>query len=223
VTVRDISTGTTAADLGSFPPAGADGRHRGGGPPTALTTTTKIADLFGGAGVDQRPDGLVIYQRRQSVTIDLSDGGDGAGRAQHDQQRGPHVRAEINAAATASTSINTVSGHHDDRSARTAGGGDALGIRSLHGGSTLERTEQRSRRPHGRPARPICASPPRTAARSTSNLDGAATINDVLDRDQRCRDGGRGRGDRATRGHGQRHPPESTRPAVAGSLSVIRG
>jgi flagellin-like hook-associated protein FlgL len=177
--VRDISTGTTAADLGVVTSPASASAIMGADLGPALSRTTLIADLNGGAGVDLS-GGLVITNAGQAATIDLS-----AAESVQDvlntiNNSGLHVRAEINAARNGINVINTVSGTTMTVGENGGTTANALGIRSLHGGSTLNELN------NGLGVRTVTGEPDlRITAKNGSafavNLDGAASVQDVLD------------------------------------------
>ncbi len=136
LTVADISTGTTAADLGLVtggvvpgPVVGADLNPR-------LTRGTALADLAGGAGIDLA-GGLRITNGGITVELDLSSAETMQDVLNAINNAGLNVQAEINAAGTGINVLNAVSG--TTMTIGETGGTTAtdLGIRTLHMGNAL--------------------------------------------------------------------------------------
>jgi flagellar hook-associated protein 3 FlgL len=152
-------------------------------------------------------DGIVLSNGEQSVTVDLSTAETVQDVLNAINNAGLYARAEINADGTGINVVNELSGPRC-RSARTAAlAATLLGIRSFHGGSTLANSTTDKAFARSK-ARPTCASPPRTAVTSTSNLDGVGTINEVLTAINDAATAAGRKCHRGSRGHGQRHPPE---------------
>jgi flagellar hook-associated protein 3 FlgL len=178
IIIRDISTGTTARDLGIVTTAATNVVVNGADLQPALTRTTRLADLNGGAGIDVSA-GIVLTNGDQTAVVDLS-----AAETVQDvlnaiNNAGMYARAEINASGTGIDVVNTISG-----TTMTIGenGGDAataLGIRSLHYGSTLAELNNGQ----GVRTMPGVADLTITAKNGSTfdvNLDGAGTLYDVV-------------------------------------------
>jgi flagellar hook-associated protein 3 FlgL len=179
ITIRDISTGTTAADLGITTTAATSTAVTGADLGVAMTRTTAISDLAGGFGIDLA-GGLIITNGDRSATIDLS-----AAETVQDilnaiNNSGLYVRAEINDARNGINVINQVSG-----AAMTIGenGGTTatdLGIRSMHGGTDVASLN------NGEGLRTV---PGETDIRINAkngvgfevNLDGVGTLGDIIE------------------------------------------
>ncbi len=177
VTVTEVGEGVTARDLGLLG-TGA-GILVGRDVNTRLTPMTRIADLFGGTGAAL--GAIRIDNGSLSATIDLA----GAVTVQEVLNRinfaGVEVEARINDAATGIDIVSRMSG--SDLHVGEAGGTSAelLGIRSLHGGTELSRLN------HGRGVSTVAGKDDlRFIARDGTlidvNLDGARTMQDVIDR-----------------------------------------
>lgn len=176
ITVTEVGEGKTARDLGllgSGDPVldGADLNPR-------VTPMTRIETLFDGAGAAL--GSILIENGGRSATVDLS----GAVTVQDVINRinasEMQVRAKINDAGTGIDVINTLSGSR--MSIGEAGGDTAerLGIRSLHAGTPLSGLND------GRGVDVVEGQDDlRILAKDGSavdvNLDGATTIQDVLD------------------------------------------
>jgi flagellar hook-associated protein 3 FlgL len=178
VTVRDVGGGQAAQDLGlaaealGAPVGGADLDPK-------LTLQTRIEDLRGGAGIDLS-NGLVIRNGSRSATLDFSSAETVEDVLNIINRAGLGVWARISADGRTLEVLNRISG--SDLSIGEAGGSLAasLGIRSLHGGTLLSSLND------GRGVQTVEGSDLRvvTADGSTFevDLDGAQTIQDVIDR-----------------------------------------
>ena len=179
ISVRDISTGVTARDLGLVTPTPTSSPIVGADLGVELTYTTPIANLVGGTRIDLT-GGLLIQNGSASAAIDLT-----AAQTVQDiinavNTSGLGVTARINTARNGIEIVNTLSG-----STMTVGenGGTTatqLGIRTLHETVSLDTLNngQGIRTVPGKADLTI------TAKDGTSfdvNLDGVQTIQDVLD------------------------------------------
>jgi len=178
ISVRDVSTGTTARDLGIVTSAPSGAVIQGADLQAALTRTTLLADLLGGAGVDLSA-GIVLTNGAQGAVVDLSTATTVQDVLNAINNAGLYARAEINAAGTGIDVINTVSGTILTIGENGGSAATALGIRSLHGGSTLAGLN------NGLGVRTVPGEPDlRITAKNGTffdvNLDGAATLNDAL-------------------------------------------
>lgn len=179
VTVRDISTGVTARDLGLVTAAPTSAPIVGIDLDIALTTTTPVANLAGGTGIDLT-GGLLITNGGFSATIDISQAETVQDILNAINTSGLSIRGQINAARNGIEIINTLSG-----AVLTVGenGGTTatdLGVRTLHEGTTLDSLNGGLgvRTLDGRTDLTITA---KDGASFEVNLDGAQTIQDVLD------------------------------------------
>lgn len=177
IVVRDISTGTTAADLG-IASAETAAAITGADLQAALARTTPLADLNGGLGIDVSA-GIILSNGGQSVAVDLSTATTVQDVLNAINNAGLHARAQINAAGTGIDVINTVSGSTLTIGENGGAVATALGIRSLHGDTALTALN------NGQGVRTVAGSADLTiVAKNGSsfdvNLDGAKTLNDVL-------------------------------------------
>lgn len=177
ITVAEVGQGITARDLGlrATGAVSVAGRDLG----LRVTTTTPVGSLFGGAGANL--GSVVVQSGAISKTVDLS-GCKTVGDVLNALNGcGLNVLAEINAEGTGINVVNRVSGMR--MSIGEAGGNTAtlLGIRSMHGGTKLSELND------GDGVGTISgASDFRVVTRGGTsfevNLDGAATVGDVLGR-----------------------------------------
>jgi len=179
VTIRDISTGVTARDLGLLAAAPTSAPIVGVDLGVALTSTTPIANLAGGIGIDLT-GGLLITNGDFSATIDVSQAETVQDILNAVNASGLSIRGQINAARNGIEIVNALSG-----AVMTVGenGGTTatdLGIRTLHEGTTLDSLNSGLgvRTLDGRTDLTITA---KDGASFEVNLDGAQTIQDVLD------------------------------------------
>ncbi len=177
ITVEQVGEGFTARDLGLLNTSGAS--ITGADLQPRLTLTTAIADLFGGAGASL--GSIQIRSGATTQTVDLS----GAATIQDVlnliNTSGTNVSASINAAGTGIDVVNLLSGV--PMTIGEAGGNtaDLLGIRSLYGGTLLSSLNggQGVTTMPGKDDFRIVASDGNSV---DVNLDGALTVQDVLDR-----------------------------------------
>lgn len=136
ITVTDIGTGRTAADLGIFTsvPTSVDitGQDLG----VRLTRLTPVSALAAGAGIDV-DSGLVITNGPHTATIDLSTAATVQDIINLISGSGAYVRARINDAGTGIDLFNQVSG--TTLSVGENGGTTAtdLGVRTFHDATPL--------------------------------------------------------------------------------------
>ena len=179
ITIRDISTGQTAADLGLRTAVATSAVVTSPDLGVALTRTTSVTDLAAGFGVDLT-GGLIITNGENTATIDLSTAETVQDILNAINNSGLYVRAEINAARNGINVVNLVSG--TDMTIAENGGTTAtdLGIRSLHGGTdvTALNNGQGLRTAEGETDIRINA---KDGTFFEVNLDGVATIGDVLE------------------------------------------
>ncbi len=177
--IRDVSTGTTASDLGINTPVPSAVAVVGGDLGVRLTRTTDVADLAGGVGVDLT-GGLVIENGGKSITLDLS-----AAETVQDilntiNNCNLYVRAEINTSGTGINVLNMVSG--SEMSIGENGGTTAteLGIRSFISSTSLSRLNDGIgvRTEEGMDDIRVNA---KDGTSFTVNLDGVSTAVDVID------------------------------------------
>lgn len=179
VTVRDISTGVAARDLGLLTAAPTSAPIVGVDLGVALTSTTPIANLAGGTGIDLT-GGLLITNGDFSATVDVSQAETVQDILNAVNASGLSIRGQINTARNGIEIVNTLSG-----AVMTVGenGGTTatdLGIRTLHEGTTLDSLNGGLgvRTLDGRTDLTITA---KDGASFEVNLDGARTIQEVLD------------------------------------------
>ncbi len=180
VSVRDVSGGVIAADLGLLTVAATTAPIIGNDLGARLTPLTPVADLAGGAGIDLA-SGLTITNGGQTVTLDLS-----AAETVQDITNALNaadvfVLARINEAGTGIDVFNQVSG-----SSMTIGenGGTTaadLGIRTFDTNTPLARLNfgLGVTIVEGENDVRVTASDGSTV---DVNLDGAVTVGDVIDR-----------------------------------------
>ncbi|MCP4247619.1 MAG: hypothetical protein GY778_11270 [bacterium] len=179
VTVTDSGTGTLAAGLGVLSESATTAAIGGIGLRRLLSTTTAIADLIGGAGIDLTGP-VVIRNGQKTATLDFSTAETVQDVLNKINNAGLSVRAEFNADRSAIDVVNLVSGA--SLSIADAGGTTAqeLGLRTfdqgvlvadLNAGRGIETVE-------GKDDIRI------TAADGTSvdvNLDGFETVGEMID------------------------------------------
>jgi len=178
ITIRDISTGTTARDLGIVTAAPTNVAVNGTDLQPRLTRTTRLADLNGGAGIDVSA-GIILTNGGQSAVVDLSTALTVQDVLNAINNAGLYARAEINAAGTGIDVINTVSGTTLTVGENGGTAATALGIRSFELGSTLADLNNGQ----GVRTMPGVADLTITAKNGASfevNLDGALTVFDAL-------------------------------------------
>ena len=180
LTVTDLGGGTTAADLGILQTTPAASPIAGSDTDPRLTLTTTLATLNDGAGLTLT-DPLVITNGPHSATIDLSSAATIEDVLNALNNAGVYVYARINDAGTGIDVVNRLSGaemHIAESGGTTA---TDLGIRSYHastplaalnGGQGVEIIE-------GKVDLTIIDS---NGATYDVNLDGATTIQDVIDK-----------------------------------------
>jgi flagellar hook-associated protein 3 len=138
ITLTDASGGTVAADLGILTPvgAGAGVSVTGAGVAPRVTPLTRLADLRGGAGIDQA-GGLRITSGTTTYDVDLSGATTVEDLVNAVNGSGANVLAEINAAGTGINILNPAQGI--PLSIAESGGTTAadLGVRSFDGDSLL--------------------------------------------------------------------------------------
>ncbi|MCB9850081.1 MAG: hypothetical protein H6817_05190 [Phycisphaerales bacterium] len=179
IIVRNVSTGTTASDLGIVASTATNAVIAGADLGPALTRTTLISDLAGGLGLDLSA-GLIISNGELSQTVDLSTAQTVQDVLNAINNAGLYARAEINESGTGINVINTVSGTTMTIGENGGTAATALGIRSFHDGSSLAELN------NGQGVRTVAGETDmRITAKDGStfdvNLDGANTITDVLD------------------------------------------
>lgn len=179
VTVRDISTGTTARDLGIVTQTATTAPINGTDLGVLLSTTTPIANLVGGTGIDLS-GGLLITNGDFSATVDLSQAETVQDILNAINASGLSVVAQINADRNGIEVVNTVSGLTMTVGENGGTTATELGIRSLHEQTTLASLNQGQgvRTSTGVTDIAITA---KNGASFEVNLDGAVTIQDVLD------------------------------------------
>lgn len=175
ITVADVGQGVTARDLGLTTTAAAG--VTGGDLQPKLTTTTPISSLFGGAGATL--GSISIQNGNSTATVDLSGASTVGDVLNAITACGLSVEAKINDAGTGIDVVNRVSGAR--LSVGEAGGNTAqlLGIRSFYGGTTLSSLNDGDGVGNntGEADFRIVT---RDGSRVDVNLDGAKTIDDVL-------------------------------------------
>ncbi len=179
ITIRDISTGTTAGDLGITTIAPTGAVIVGGDLGTRLSRTTPLTALLDGAGLDVSA-GLTISNGADSATIDLSTATSIQDVLNAINNSGLSVKATVNDAGTGINVVNLLSG--TELSIGENGGmvASALGIRSLDLDIPLSSLN------NGRGVRIVEGETDLliTAKNGNSfevNLDGLTTIGEVLD------------------------------------------
>ena len=130
ITVTDVSGGTTARSLGIYNAAGAGPTLVGADVDRVVSLLTPLADLHGGAGIDQA-SGLIITNGSDSQTIDLSAAATVEDALNAINGAGLYVRAEIGEAGTGVNVLNALSGV--SLTIGESGGSTAtdLGVRSM--------------------------------------------------------------------------------------------
>jgi flagellar hook-associated protein 2 len=132
ISVNEVGGDTTAADLGILTPTGAGTgvNVTGSNIQPQVTPLTNLADLNGGAGIDQA-GGIQITNGQKTVTIDLSAATTVEDMLNDINGAGVGVRAQINAAGTGIDILNETQG--TNLSIAENGGTTAadLGIRSF--------------------------------------------------------------------------------------------
>lgn len=177
VSVAEIAGGVTARDLGILGTAA--GTLVGGDVQVRLTPDTAISALFGGAGATL--GSILVTNGAASRTIDLS----GAATVQDVlntiNTAGLGVQAGINAAGTGIDIVNSTSG--TELSVGEAGGNTAglLGIRSTYGGTQLAALNG-GKGVSSRPGKDDFRVVARDGSSFNVSIDGAATVQDVLNR-----------------------------------------
>ncbi len=135
--VTDIEGSQAARDLGIYRPTGQGATFNGDSVLPAVTATTQLADLVGGAGVDLT-SGLIITNGQESATLDFSTDTTVEDLLNRINSAGVNVVARINADGTGIDVINTFSETElriGENGGTTA---DDLGIRSFRGATTLD-------------------------------------------------------------------------------------
>jgi flagellar hook-associated protein 3 FlgL len=140
VTIADAAGGKTAAELGIAGTVAAGGSSVGGNVGAAVTATTPLSALNGGAGID--PSGLIITNGSKSATIGLTGLSTVQDLLNAINSSGTDVTAAIDSSGTGLDVQNNLSG-----SALTIGenGGQTateLGLRSLNASTTLASLNQ---------------------------------------------------------------------------------
>jgi flagellar hook-associated protein 3 FlgL len=176
VTITEVGGSTTARDLGIL--GSGAGQIDGIDVQPLLTGETTIASLFGGTGATL--GSIEIQNGETAYTVDLS-----AAETMQDilnalNTAGAEIVASINDTGTGINVTNPVSGW--SLSIGETGGNTAatLGILSLHGGTTLDSLDPTGsfETIAGEADISIVA---RDGSRVDVNLDGATTVQDVLD------------------------------------------
>ena len=179
ITVRDISTGTTASDLGVVTTTPTAAAIVGADLGAKLTRTTSVADLAGGTGVNLA-DGIVITNGSDTATIDLSGAETVQDILNSINNCGLYVKAEINDSGTGINVLNMVSGLSMNIGENGGTTATELGIRSLITTTSLDglndgigvRTE---------PGMDDIRINAKDGTSFAVNLDGVSTIGDVID------------------------------------------
>lgn len=186
ITVNDVGGGTTASDLGILRStgSGAGVALTGANVKPLVTPLTQLADLKGGAGIDTT-HGIIIKNGTVATTVDFTSPPLRSPATVEDLLNaintcGADVQAQINAAGTGIDIVNPNQG--TDMTIGENGGTTAadLGVRSFTGTTTLSELNA------GKGVR-TAAGPDFQVTRSdgtsfTVDIDGAATIQDVIDR-----------------------------------------
>jgi flagellin-like hook-associated protein FlgL len=138
ITVIDLGSGTTAADLGirTTTPAGAGISVDGQSMNPVLTTLTRLSDLRGGLGIDTA-SGLIITNGPKTATINLATATTVQDLINAINDSGTGVLARVNAAANGIDIINPVQGL--SMTIAENGGATAadLGVRSFNANALL--------------------------------------------------------------------------------------
>ncbi len=189
VTVTDSGTGKTASDLGLYTPTPTAGTISGGTLTPRVTRLTPIAALAGGAGIDTQ-GGLIINNGGNSAVVDLSTAQTVQDIINAINNADVYVLARINDAGTGIDVLNRVSG--TSLSIGENGGTTAtdLGIRTFDAATPLSALNFGNGVgiKDGETDLEIIA---RNGATFEVNLDGAATVGDVIDRiNQAAQDAG---------------------------------
>ncbi len=179
VAVTDGGTGVVAADLGIFTPAPTSQVIHGADLGARLTRLTPVSALAGGAGIDLT-SGLVLSNGANTVTLDLSSAQTMQDILNALQNAGVNILARINDAGTGIDVFNQVSGTPLSISENGGTTATDLGIRTFSADTALVDLNA------GRGvfvADGVDDLRITTADGSTVdvNLDGAATIGDVID------------------------------------------
>ncbi len=179
VSITDTGTGATAADLGLWVPVPTSTRIMGGTLNPRVTRLTPVDALRQGMGLDL-DSGLILTNGAQSITLDLS----GAQTVQDIintvNNAGVHVTARVNEAGTGLELVNGVSGTVLTVGENAGTTATDLGLRTLYGEAPLSRLNFGrgvGLDPNGDDLR-ITA---RSGGTVNVNLDGAATVEDVID------------------------------------------
>ncbi|NOX57396.1 MAG: flagellar hook-associated protein 3 [Planctomycetes bacterium] len=179
ISIRDISTGATAGDLGITTAAPTSAAVVGGDLGVSLSRTTPLAALMDGAGLDVSA-GLTITNGNASTTIDLSTATSIQDILNAIDNSGMSVKATVNDTGTGINVINMSSG--SDVTIGENGGtvASALGIRTMDLDIPLASLN------NGRGVRIVDGETDLliTAKNGTSfevNLDGLLTVGEVVD------------------------------------------
>jgi flagellar hook-associated protein 3 len=135
VTFSNAGSGTTATDLGLATTVPAGGAFTGAALSPRITSTTTLASLNGGAGID--PSGIILSNGATTATISLAGMTTVEDFLNAVNNSGTQVRAEINAAGTGINLFNPLSGtmlRVGENGGTTA---ESLGIRSLNAATNL--------------------------------------------------------------------------------------
>lgn len=182
ITVNEVGGGTTAADLGILKTAGGGvgASVIGSGVQPTVTLLTPLASLKNGAGIDQT-HGLIITNGQSTATINLATANTVEDLLNAINSSGADVRAQINATGNGIDILNPVQGKQMTVAENGGTTATDLGVRSF--GPTTPLAELNG----GAGVRTVNPGPDfeitaASGANFTVSLNGAVTMQDVIDR-----------------------------------------
>jgi flagellar hook-associated protein 3 len=179
ISVRDIGTGGTAADLGIVSSAPTSSDIVGGDIGALLSSTTLVTDLAAGLGVDLT-GGLLIQNGERSATVDLAEAKTVQDIINAINGSGMNVRAQINANRDGIDVVNLVSGTSLSVGENEGGTASALGFRSLDLTTPLASLNN-GKGVRNEPGKTDLRIVARNGDTFEVNIDGLKTVGEVID------------------------------------------